>query len=293
LAIAVFHSQGPEAGMRVLDTMPPEQRKGDYYLLRAQLLDVLKRPREAAEALNQGIQSTPTRPDLYFQAALFMIDHNQVHEMLDFLASADRVVPNNPQLWLTRAIGFAVLHQTGQAAGVLTKIEAQWPEWYLPYLIHGVILSYALRGAEAIPLLHTAIALGAHQPMAYYNLAYAIISSDPENVAEAQAAIREAIALNPKDPYIQSLAGNIAYRGREYSAAVEHLHSALEIWPDMIEAHETLSATYRALGDMEKSTEELKTVVRIKQQNLGSAQIPPFPTNDLLFTVGEPANSTP
>jgi len=287
LAIAVFHSRGPEAGMRVLDAMPPEQRKGDYYLLRAQLLDALKRPREAAEALNQGIRATPTRPDLYFQAALFMIDHNQVHEMLDFLASADRVVPNNPQLWLTRAIGFAVLHQTAPAAGVLTKIETQWPEWYLPYLIHGVILSYGLRGAEAKPLLHTAIALGARQPMAYYNLAYAIISSDPENVAEAQAAIREAIALNPKDPYIQSLAGKIAYRGKDYPQALEHLHSALEIWPDMIEAHETLSAAYRALGDKEKSAEELKTVVRIKQQNPGSAQIPPFPTNDLLFTVGK------
>jgi tetratricopeptide (TPR) repeat protein len=291
LVIAVFHSQGPEAGIRVLDAMPPGQRKGDYFLLRAQLLDALRRPQEAAEALNRGIRSTPTRPDLYFQAALFMLDHHQVEQMVDFLAQADRVVPNNPQLWLTRAVGLALLHQNDQAAALLTKMESLWPEWYLPYLVHGVILAHRLRGGEAKPLLETAIALGAHQAMAYYHLALALITSDPGNVAEAQAAIREALVLDPKDPYVQSLAGKIAFRGKDYPAALEHLRAALEIWPDMIEAHETLSATYRALGDKDKSAEELKTVLRIKQQHPGSLQVAPFLANRLLFTVGEPGSA--
>ena len=288
LAIAVFHSRGPDAALQVLDTMPGEERKGDYFLLRAQLLDALRRPQEATEALNRGIRSTPTRPDLYFQAALFMIDHNQVQEMLDFLARAEGVAPENPELWLTQAIGFAILHQTGQAAGVLAKMESRWPEWYLPYLVHGVILDYGLRGAEAKPLLETAIALGAHQAMAYYHLASAALGQEPADLPEATRAIREALARNSKDAFIQSLAGKIAFLEKDYSAAVEHLHAALEIWPDMIEAHETLSATYRALGEKDKSVEELKAVLRIKQQNPGAIQVAPFPTNDLLFTVGEP-----
>src|ERR1019366_5532620 len=39
LATASFHAAGPEAGLQVLDGTPPEQRKGDYFLLRAQILD--------------------------------------------------------------------------------------------------------------------------------------------------------------------------------------------------------------------------------------------------------------
>ena len=287
LVIAVFHSKGPEAALQVLDRMAEEQRKGDYFLLRAQLLDALRRPQEAAEALNRGIQSTPTRPDLYFQAALFMIDHNQVQEMLDFLAKAERVVPDDPQLWLTRAIGFAILHQTGQAASVLASMESQWPEWYLPYLVHGVMLDYSLRGTEAKPILKTAIALGAHQAMVYYHLASAMLSEEPADVPGAKEAIGEALALNSKDAFIQSLAGKVAYLGKDYPAATAHLQAALEIWPEMIEAHETLSATYRALGEKDKSVEELKTVLRIKEQNPGAIQIAPFPTTDLLFTVSE------
>ena len=290
LALALFHDTGPETALTELDRTPAEVRNGDYFLLRAQLLDALQRPQEAAEALNRGILSTPTRADLYLQAGLFMATHGQVQQMVEFLAKADRVVPENPQLWLTRAIGLAILHQNEDAEALLTKMESLWPEWYLPYLIHGIILSYRVRPVEARPLLETAIALGAYQATAYYNLAYVIITSDPGNVAEAQAAVQEALARSPKDPYIQSVAGKIAYRGKDYPSAIEHLRAALDLWPDMVEAHETLSATYRALGDKDKSIEELKTVLRIRREHPG-VQMPPFPMQDLLFTVDEPSSS--
>jgi len=179
-----------------------------------------------------------------------------------------------------------MLHQNDQAAALLTRMESLWPEWYLPYLVHGVILASRLRGTEAKPLLQTAIALGAHKAMAYYHLAFAIITSDPEDVRDAQAAIREALALNPKDPYIQSLAGRIAYLAKDYPASVEHLHAALEIWPDMAEAHARLGDTYRAMGDEDKTRAELKEVARIKQEHPG-IQTFPFPTDDLLFSVDE------
>ncbi|MGO8791031.1 MAG: tetratricopeptide repeat protein [Terriglobia bacterium] len=64
--------------------------------------------------------------------------------------------------------------------------------------------------------------------------------------------------------------------GKDYPAAIEHLHTALEIWPDMVEAHERLSATYRALGEMDKSRAEVTTVERIKQQTGPNNPIPPF-----------------
>jgi predicted Zn-dependent protease len=70
---------------------------------------------------------------------------------------------------------------------------------------------------------------GRHQATAYYNLAFAIITSYPEDVDEAQAAIRETLALSPKDPFVQSLAGKIAHRGKNYPAAVVHLRRALEL----------------------------------------------------------------
>jgi len=59
----------------------------------------------------------------------------------------------------------------------------------------------------------------------------------------------------------------VAYLSKDYPSALQHLQAALVIWPEMIEAHQTLSGTYRALGEKDKAIEELRTVLRIKQQN--------------------------
>jgi hypothetical protein len=53
----------------------------------------------------------------------------------------------------------------------------------------------------------------------------------------------------------------------------------------MAEAHQSLSATYRALGEREKSAAELKEVLRIKQQIRTADQAPPSSPASLLFSV--------
>jgi tetratricopeptide (TPR) repeat protein len=291
MVIAVLHDAGAESALAELDQTASDERKGDYFLLRAQLLDTLGKTQEAAEALNRGFRSSPTRADLYFQAALFLIKHGQTRQMIDLLAQADHIVPNDPQLLLTRAMGYEMLREHEPALAQLTRIESKWPEWYLPYLIHGIILSIRIHPLEAIPVLQLAIALGADDAVTYFYLASALIDANTENVADAQKAIDKAVALNPDDPFAQSLAGKIAYLEKDYPSALQHLNAALKIWPDMVEAHQTRSATYRACGEKEKSIEDLKEVLRIKQQMPTADQSPPFPIGTELFGVRSPDNS--
>jgi len=289
LAIAVFRTTGADAALAELSRVPPIQQKGDFFLLKAQLLEAEGKPEQAAAALNRGFEASPTRADLYFQAALFLVKHNQVQQMVDVLGRAEKIVPGDPKLMLTRAIGLEMLHEHEEALNVLSKLESQQPTWYLPYEIHGIILTTRIRPAEAKPVLQTAIALGADDPRAYFYLASGIIQANTEDVSEAQKAIDQAVALDPKDPFIQSLAGRIAYLGKDYPSALKHLQTALTIWPDMIEAHQILSGTYRALGEKDKSIEELKTVLRIKQQNPDADQSPPSSLGNLLFAVRPPS----
>jgi len=297
LALAVFHEASAADALLELAKVTPDRRNGDYFLLRAQLLDSLGKTQEAAEALNRGFRASPTRTDLYFQAALFLLKHGQTQQAVSLLEKADQIVPGNPRLLLARAMSLEMLRQTDQALAILAQLESLSPTWYLPYEIHGIILSIHFKPAEASPFLQMAIALGASDAKAFYYLAFAImranaVDASKAETAEAQVAIDKAISLDPRDSYIQSLAGKIAYLEKDYPAALQHLHAALTLWPEMIEAHETLSATYRALGEKEKSAEELKTVLRIKQQNPTADESPPFPIGNLLFTVRPPSSST-
>jgi tetratricopeptide (TPR) repeat protein len=286
LVIVLFHTAGPAAALTELSRLPPDQQKGDFFLLRAQLLDALGKPEEAAAALNRGFETSPTRSDLYFQAALFLVKHGQARQMVDMLGRADRIVPDDPKLMLTHAIGFEMLREHEQALALLSQLESRSPTWYLPYEIQGIILTIRIRPAEAKPVLETAIALGADDAEAYFYLASAIINANTEDVSAAKKAIDKALAHDPKDPFTQSLAGRIAYLEKDYPSALQHLNAALAIWPDMVEAHQTLSGTYRALGENAKSADELKTVLRIKQENPTADQTPPLPLGNMLFTVG-------
>jgi tetratricopeptide (TPR) repeat protein len=288
LAIAVFHSGSAEDALKVLDATPADQRKGDYFLLRAQILDSMQKPEEAAAAFSHGFDAAPTRPDLYLEAALFLIKHKQTQRAIHVLEQASRTLPDAPELQLTLAMTYGMVQQYEDGVAVLTKIESRWPEWSLPYEIHGISLETRARSAQAMELLQTAISLGARDANVYYYLASALSHARPDDVDAAQEAIEKALQLNPDDPYIQSLAGKIAYRRKAYSVALEHLTAALHLWPEMIEAHETLAGVYRALGERDKSVAALKEIVRIKQENPTADQSPPFPARDLLFTVHSP-----
>jgi len=116
LAIAVFHSASAGDALKVLDETPPQQRQGDYFLLRAQILDAMQKPEEAAEVLNRGFEAAPTRTDLYFEAALFLFKHMQYQRAIRLLEQANKGIPDSPELQLIQAMAYEMVRQTACAS---------------------------------------------------------------------------------------------------------------------------------------------------------------------------------
>jgi len=291
LAITKFHLAGPRKALITLDSTPADARKGDYFLLRAQILDAEGKAQEAAENLTQGLRNSPTRADLYFQAALFLIKHEKYREVLQVLQDAVQRFPNSRQLLLTQAIAYGIVHQEWKAEKVLGRIEGRWPEWGLAYLIHGIILVGEAKMDKAKPLLETAIALGMRSPLAYYGVALADMEAIPPDPQSAYKPIQKALELNPNDPYTQSLAGKIDDARKDYPSALVHLKKAIQLWPEMVEAHQALSATYRAMGQRDKSIAELKEILKIKEKNQKSKDAFQAGIKRLLFSVPTPGPS--
>ncbi len=288
LAITRFHLQNAAAGLGELDKTPAAGRQGDYYLLRAQLLDAQGKMQEAADALNQGIRAAPTKPDLYMQAAGFLLKHKLYHEALDLLQQASRVLPDARDLLLAQAVTSELLHQSIDAQKILAKIEAHWPEWDRPYLLSGILLEIQLKSAEAREALETAIALGANTPEAYYYQALAITHAVPDDLDSAEKAITHAMALTDKDPTVYLLAGKIALAKKDYPVAIRRLLTATNLQRTLIPAHYALRDAYKALGDTEKSTAELEEIKRLAAENPPDDQNP-FSIQDFLFEVRPPS----
>jgi tetratricopeptide (TPR) repeat protein len=287
LAIAIFRLHDAEGALRELDKTPPADRKGDYYLLRAQILDAQGKIQEAGAALNEGMRAAPTRATLYYQATSFLLKHKLYHEAQTLLEEASHVLPDDRDLLLAQVVTLDLLRRNPESEKLLGQIQARWPEWERPYLLKGILLEIQLKSAEARQALETAIALGANTPEAYYYEALAITHSAPEDLDAAQHAISQAMALTAKDPYIYLLAGKISLARKDYTSAVEQLLAATRLQPSLVPAHYALRDAYNALGDRQKSMAELEAIKRVSAET-GGTGITPFPVEDFLFAVRPP-----
>jgi tetratricopeptide (TPR) repeat protein len=284
LATAIFHSQTPQAALQELDKTPATQRKGDYYLLRAQVLDAGGDVQAAADALNQAMRAEPSRANLYYEACSFLLKHKLYTEALELLDQASHLLPNDRELLLAQAVTLNLLNRADDSEKLLSRIQARWPEWERPYLLKGILLQTRGDADQARRALDTAIALGANTPEAYYYQALSIMDSAPEDLGSAQTAITHALALSSRDPYIYMLAGKIALARKDYDAAAEHLLEATRLAPALIPAHYALRDLYKALGDQSKASDELNTIKRISAETRGTGEVP-VPFEEILFTV--------
>ena len=283
-AIARFHQQGAEAALSELDQAPDADRNGDYYLLRAQILDSMGKMQDAVDALNRGIKAAPTRSDLYLQAAGFLLKHNMLHEALELLEQASRVLPYDRELLLAQVVTLELLRRETDAQNLLANILARWPKWARAYQMSGMLLEIQLKSVEARKALEKAIALGANTPEVYYYEALAITHANPDDVDAAQKAINHALALTSTDPYAFVLAGKLALAKKDYKQAVQYMLAAKHLQPTLIPAHYGLRDAYKALGDEQKSAAEMYEIKRLARENQGADQNP-FSAETFLFEV--------
>jgi tetratricopeptide (TPR) repeat protein len=164
LAIATFHTEGPEPALRLLDGIPNEEATGDVLLLKADLLEAAGRAAEADAALDQGLRQLSVNPRMVQQAAVLLLRRNRKPDALALLEKAIRANPGVQELPLTKAIVLGLADRTAEAEKLLKETESSWPEWDRVYLAHGLLLERAGKLRDARQKLQTAAGLGSQDP---------------------------------------------------------------------------------------------------------------------------------
>jgi tetratricopeptide (TPR) repeat protein len=159
LAWAVFCMDGLQSGSRVLESVPEGSRSADYFLLYARMLETSGQKEESARMLQQGLRIHPSHPEFARQASFLLLRHGRNSDAIHLLKQAVQKIPDDPDLLLRLAVALAVAGETSAAEKGMREIEAKWPEWERPYLLHGVLLERTLP-LEARQKFQTALALG-------------------------------------------------------------------------------------------------------------------------------------
>jgi Flp pilus assembly protein TadD len=189
-----------------------------------------------------------------------LVRNGQTVEALQMLDQAARVLTGNREILLMKTTTLELARHTGAAENLLKQIQNRWPEWHAGWVAQGIILGNRGRFEEARRALETAVALGARSPEVYYCLADFTLRSAPKSTGAAEAAARQALKLAPEDPWINALAGQIAFEKGDYATAVERLREAVRLDPRLAQAHRNLARAYAALGRKQEARAELDAV---------------------------------
>jgi predicted Zn-dependent protease len=202
------------------------------------------------------------------------------------LDQAERILPQDPQIPLFRATLLESGGKTSEAEQLLDKIQRRWPEGGAVWVARGIISATHGRFEEARRALESAVSLGAHSPEAWFYLADTTMRSAPDRIGDAEAAVGEALKLAPEDPWIQTLAGQIAYRKGDYKAAVERQQNAVRLRPGSVEAHKDLAQTYAALGRKQEAQAQKEIAQAIQKDSPNQGAEAPDPAK--LFQTRPP-----
>jgi len=164
LAIAVFHSTGPQDGLKEMQRVPEQSRGADYFLALAQMLDAAGKNADALAALDRALRSAPDRIEIYWQKLVFLKRDGHAEDALELLDRAAKSLPQEPSVPVLRA---ALLESSGraeQARQMLEETRRRWPESPAVWVAEGLILVAHGKAEPARRALETAVSLGAHSP---------------------------------------------------------------------------------------------------------------------------------
>jgi len=171
LAIAVFHSKGPEAALEILEKVPEGVDRGDYLLMKAKILDAAGQAAEAERTIEEGLGYAISRPRLAEESALLLVGHGQAAKALELIGAAMQSTPDDAGLMLAKAVALSALKRNAEAGKVVKEIEGRWPEWDRAYVIDGLLLERDSKLVEARRSIRIALALGTHDAAAQCALA--------------------------------------------------------------------------------------------------------------------------
>jgi tetratricopeptide (TPR) repeat protein len=225
-----------------------------------------------AGSIGRALGEPARRPGLYLQETAFLAKMSRAPEALRLIDVAARALPDNRETLLMKATTLDFAGQSDDAGHLLIEIRTRWPEWSAAWAAHGILLAAHGRYDESLKLLETAVALGAQSAEIYFYLADCALRGGQNDAAES--LIGEALKLRSTDPWIQLLAGRVAFERGQYQLAADRESAASRQRPQWIEAHRSLAQTYRALGRHREADAELAVIAGAQQD--AAADSPPY-----------------
>jgi tetratricopeptide (TPR) repeat protein len=191
------------------------------------------------------------------------------------IAEGERAIvldPNNADSYHLQA---HILNWAGRPEEAIRRIEQalRLNPHYPPIYLFQLGWAYRLAGryAEAITTLREAISRSPSHMASYEQLTVNYVQQwasqlnpDPQTLAQAEAAVQRALALNADDPISRAFLGLVYLWQKQYDQAIAEMERALALNPNMADSYAYLAETLSRVGRSEEAVAMAEQALRHK-----------------------------
>jgi tetratricopeptide (TPR) repeat protein len=250
----------------------PAHDKADLHHLLGDVEEKLSDPLEAVRQYERAAEMDPIEPYVFDWGSELLL-HHAPEPALDVFTMGNRLFPHSSRMLLGLGAAWFARGSYDEAVRRICQASDLNPSDPAPYLFLGKMQRTESKPSDEVAeKLHRFVTL--HPQSAEANYYYAVTlwkirkgQLDTVDGAEVESLLNRALHLDPKFAAADLQLGILLADEGNYSAAVADYQRAVQIDPQMEEAHYRMAQAYRQLADGEKAKEELRLYEQLAKES--------------------------
>ncbi len=277
LALAYLGTRNYGAARSQIDSMLRRQDAAELHNLLGEIEERAGNYLVAAREYERAARLEPSEKNI-FDWGLELLTHQTLEPALEVLRAGAQRYPRSSQLLVGYGIALYSRGQYDDAVEALLRAADLNPGDPRPYSFLAQVYSVSPAQAGAVTdRLRRFAELQPNNPQALYSYALALWKGRREEgrpaiEGEVESLLKKAAALDPRfaGPHLELGA---LYAGRkEYSEAIREYEQAIQLNPDLPDAHYRLGQALARSGDQARAQEEFQTYERLHKQQVANRE---------------------
>lgn len=269
--------------------------------LRHQLADIDERLGDSLGAVQQyqrAAELDPSESYLFDWGAELLL-HHAPEPASEVFTKGNRLFPRSSRMLVGLGAAWFTRGNNDEAVKRVCEAADRSPDDPTPYLFLGKMLrTQDAPSPEAVERLHRFVTLQPQNAEANYYYAVALGKSrqgpeENDRAAQAESFLKTALRLDPNYAPAYLQLGILHSEQRNYGVAVSDYQRAVQIDPQMEQAHYRLAQAYRRLGQEDKAKEELRVYEQLAKESAQKTELERHEIRQFVYTLRDQASQNP
>lgn len=239
------------------------RRDARWHFLASKTFDGLNDPAKAVSEAEEALKLEPGDPAHHLQLAQIFLSRNTPQAALEILSEAESLFPDAFLIKLGKGIALKELQLYEDAQRALEWCLARQSSSALAFDALATVFVQQNRFSDVRELAAAFVENNAADYRGYYFLA---AGREGELMAadETLTLLQQSLERNASFAAAHALMGKVLLRENRIPQAAMRLKRAIELRPDLVQAHLHLARAYRLMGDEAAAVREFEIVRQLK-----------------------------